>query len=193
MTVMKTTGNNINSVLKGIFNEKELQAIKDTILYGAWGDTDIEFDGVDFPAWGFCTNDCSQGGHFKGREVTNIWKSISNKIKKTEASKFMKHANDWWGDGTGDMVFFRTDGFFEGKTYEGLVAWAKTPTRFSAEVRCGFYLKELKEIEGVLAGGMNFESSSYRAWAKKRIASLKRKIARAEKAMEKSLKNADEK
>lgn len=181
---MKTTGNNINSVLKGIFNEKELQAIKDTILYGAWGDTDIEFSEGIFPAWGFCTNDCSQGGHFKGREVTNVWKSISRKIAKTEASKFMKHANDWWGDGTGDMVFFRTDGFFEGETYKGLVAWAKKQVRPSAEVRCGLYLKELKEKEAI----ENPDKET-----RKRIASLKRKIDRASKAIGKSLKNTEEK
>lgn len=185
---MKTTGNNINSVLKGIFNEKELQAIKDTILYGAWGDTDIEFDGVDFPAWGFCTNDCSQGGHFKGREVTNIWKSISNKIKKTEASKFMKHANDWWGDGTGDMVFFRTDGFFEGRSYEGLVAWAKGEKKAqpTAQERLEKYTKELQEREALIEQDMKSEEVKANH---KRIASLKRKIVRAEK----SLKNAEEK
>ena len=191
MTVMKTTGNNINSVLKGIFNEQEIQAIKDTILYGAWGDTDIEFDGVAFPAWGFCTNDCSQGGHFKGREVTNIWKSISNKIKKTEASKFMKHANDWWGDGTGDMVFFRTDGFFKGgETYKVLIEWAKKQVRPSAEERCALYLKELKELE---KKHLKETDNKVIREQNKRIASLNRKIARATKAIEKSLKNTEEK
>lgn len=185
---MKTTGNNINSVLKGIFNEKELQAIKDTILYGAWGDTDIDFSEGTFPAWGFCTNDCSQGGHFKGREVTNIWKSISNKINKTEASKFMAHKNDWWGDGTGDMVFFRTDGFFEGRSYEGLVAWAKGEKKAqpTAQERLEKYTKELQEREALIEQDMKSEEVKANH---KRIASLKRKIARAEK----SLKNAEEK
>lgn len=185
---MKTTGNNLNSVLKGIFNEKELQAIKDTILYGAWGDTDIEFDGEISTAWGFCTNDCSKGGHFKGREVTNIWKSISRKISKTEALKFMKHANDWWCDGSGDMVFFRTDGFFENGRYEGLVAWAKgeKKAQSTAQERLEKYTKELQEREALIEQDMKTEEvkTNY-----KRIASLKRKIARAEK----SLKNAEEK
>lgn len=185
---MKATGNNINSVLKGIFNEKELQAIKDTILYGAWGDTDIEFNGEILPAWGFCTNDCSQGGHFKGREVTNIWKSISNKIKKTEASKFMKHANDWWGDGTGDMVFFRTDGFFEGGGYKGLFAWAKGEKKAqpTAQERLEKYTKELQEREALIEQDMKSEEVKANH---KRIASLKRKITRAEKF----LKNAEKK
>ena len=184
---MKTTGNNINSVLRGIFSEKEIQAIKDTIIYGAWGDTDIEFDGIDFPAWGFCTNDCSQGGHFKGREVTNIWKSIASKIKKTEASKFMKHANDWWGDGTGDMVFFRMGGFFEGG-YNELVAWAKGEKKAqpTAQERLEKYTKELQERETLIEKDMKSEEIKTNH---KRIASLKRKIARAEK----SLKNAEEK
>lgn len=181
---MKTTGNNLQFTFKEIirqyFDEKQLQAIKDVILYGGWGDTDIEFKGgMVEPAFGFCTNDTSAGGHFKGREVTRVWSEIAKVIKTTDAGKFMAHRNDYWGDGSGDMVFIRLGGYFKGG-YDSFVEWAKKQTRPSAEVRCGLYLKELKEKEAI----ENPDKET-----KKRIASLKRKIARAEK----SLKNAEEK
>ena len=46
----------------------EQQLLKDTINYGAWGDTDMEFrnDAGDIEtvyAWGYCTNDAKNAGH----------------------------------------------------------------------------------------------------------------------------------
>ena len=193
MTVMKKTGNNLQFTFKEIirqyFDEKQLQAIKDVILYGGWGDTDIEFkDGTTCMAYGFCTNDTSEGGHFKGREVTRVWSEIAKVIKTTDAGKFMAHRNDYWGDGSGDMVFIRLGGFFKGG-YDSFVEWAKKQSRPSAEVRCGLYLKELKEREALIEQDMKSEEVKAN---RKRIASLKRKIERASKAIEKSLKNTEE-
>ena len=181
--VMKATGNNFKSTVEKFFNAEQQQAIKDAILYGEWGDADIEFSTGCYNAYGFITNETDKGGHFKGREVTKIWSQIARIIKSTEAAEFMSHRHDYWADGSGDAVFIRLEGFFKGG-YDSFVEWAKVPVkqpRPSAEVRCALYLKELKEKEGI--ENPNKET-------RKRIASLKRKIARASKAIEKSLKNA---
>ena len=184
---MKTTGNNFRKEISQYFNEFQIQALKDVILYGGWGDADVEFnDGTTCMAYGFCTNDTSKGDHFKGREVTKVWSEIAKVIKNTDAGKFMAHKNDYWGDGSGDMVFIRLNDFFNGG-YDSFVEWAKIPVkqaRPSAEVRCGLYLKELKEKEAI----ENPDKET-----RKRIASLKRKIDRATKAIEKSLTNTEEK
>lgn len=185
---MKTTGNKFNSTFSKFFDKNEIQAIKDTIRFGSWGDVEMTFaDGKDAYSWGFCTNDCHKGGHFKGREVTKIWSSIARKIRKTEAGLFLQHANDWWGDGTGDMMFVRLDGFFDGD-YDDLIAWARDKKKVqpTAQERLENYTKELQEREALIEQDM--KSDEVKA-NHKRIASLKRKIARAEK----SLKNADEK
>ena len=191
MTVMKTTGNNFKKVISQYFNERQQQAFKDVILYGGWGDATVGFSDGDAMGYGFITNDTSEGGHFKGREVTQVWSEISRIIKKTDVGQFLAHRNDYWGDGSGDVIFIRLDGFFKGD-YDSFVEWAKIPVkqaRPSAEVRCGLYLKELKEREALIEEDMKSEEVKAN---RKRIASLKRKIERASKAIEKSLKNAEE-
>ena len=93
---MKTTGNNFRKEISQYFNEFQIQALKDVILYGGWGDADVEFnDGTTCMAYGFCTNDTSKGDHFKGREVTKVWSEIAKVIKNTDAGKFMAHKNDY--------------------------------------------------------------------------------------------------
>lgn len=185
---MKTKGNNFKKVISQYFNERQQQAFKDVILYGGWGDATVGFSDGDAYGYGFITNDTAEGGHFKGREVTQVWSEISRIIKKTDAGQFLAHRNDYWGDGSGDVIFIRLDGFFKGG-YDSFVEWAKKQARPSAEVRCGLYLKELKEREALDEEYMKVDEV---AANRKRIASLKRKIARATKAIEKSLKNAEE-
>lgn len=180
--VMKTTGNKFNSTFSKFFDKNEIQAIKDTIRFGGWGDVDMNFaDGKDAYCWGSCTNDCHKGGHFKGREVTKIWSGIARKIKKTEAGLFLQHANDWWGDGTGDMMFVRLDGFFDGGVDE-LYAWARGESRpkLSSQDRLDKYSKELSERQALIEEDMKVDEVKAN---RKRIASLKRKIARAEKSL----------
>ena len=114
-----------------IFTPQQLQAIKDAIIYGAWGDTSQEFYGKDgrlsetHYAWGFCTNDIYKGGHFKNRRsMSGIISGISKKIK-TEKLNFIIHCSDWWDDGTGDMMFIAMD-VVDAKIEE-LEEWAKDP------------------------------------------------------------------
>ncbi len=68
-----------------IFTPQQLQAIKDAIIYGAWGDTSQEFYGKDSQlsethyAWGFCTNDI-----YKGKLIEEFRKGIIVKLKYVE-------------------------------------------------------------------------------------------------------------
>lgn len=91
----------------------EQQLLKDTINYGSWGDCDMEFrneagDIETTGAWGYCTNDAKEGGHFKGRQISTMFRSIYKKLcPYKHTGRFMSQCNDWWGDGTGDMLFIR--------------------------------------------------------------------------------------
>lgn len=98
----------ISQVFARYFNENEIQAIKDCIIYGSWGDAEVRFgnDEEDAFGFGYCTNDTKKGGHFVGRQISAIWSSISKKIEKNHLN-WMVHFPDWWGNGTGDMLFIR--------------------------------------------------------------------------------------
>lgn len=98
-----------------VLTDDEKQLLKDTINYGSWGDGDMEFlddngnietDGM----MGYCTNDAKLGGHFKGCVVSTMFRSIYKKLCKGEHNKvgrYISHCNDWWCDGSGDMLFIR--------------------------------------------------------------------------------------
>lgn len=92
----------------------EQQLLKDTIKYGSWGDCDMEFlvDGKvkTFSCWGYCTNDAKTAGHFSGRKISAMFKSIYKKFGIVEnMGEVMCHMSDWWEDGSGDMLFIRGD------------------------------------------------------------------------------------
>lgn len=68
-------------IIESQLTADEQQLLKDTINYGAWGDCDMEFrneagDIETSSAWGYCTNDAKQAGHFSGRKVATMFKSI---------------------------------------------------------------------------------------------------------------------
>ena len=101
---------NIVSVL----TDEQKQVLKDCINYGAWGDGDEKFlndDGsVDwYGMYGYCTNDAKDAGHFSGRKVSALFRAIYNRLceKDHEIGKVVSHCSDWWGDGSGDMLFIR--------------------------------------------------------------------------------------
>lgn len=98
----------LSQVFARYFSENEIQAIKDCVLHGSWGDAEVRFgnDTEDAFGFGYCTNETKRGGHFVGRQVSAIWSSISKKISKN-GLRWMVHFNDWWGDGSGDMLFIR--------------------------------------------------------------------------------------
>jgi len=108
MKIFETILAEINSKLTA----DQIQLLKDTIRYGAWGDTDMEFmeDGnvVTDSAFGYCTNDAKKGGHFSGRQVSAMFRSIYKKLGMVNGmSRYFTQCSDWWGDGSGDMFFIR--------------------------------------------------------------------------------------
>lgn len=118
----------ISEVINAIESQltaNEQQLLKDTINYGFWGDCDIEFrneagDVETTYAWGYCTNDAKKAGHFSGRKVATMFKSIYKKLcPENHTGRFLSQCNDWWGDGSGDMLFIR------GELSNSLEEWAK--------------------------------------------------------------------
>lgn len=106
----------------------EKQLLKDTINKGAWGDTDMSFreqsgDVVTINAYGYCTNDAHKAGNFKGRIVSQMFKAIYKKLCPNKGvGIYLTQINDWWGDGSGDMLFIRT-GY-----YKAFEEWARDVT-----------------------------------------------------------------
>lgn len=115
--------------LFNVFNPIQVRAIKDAIIHGAWGGTDMEFYGCsDIPdqthrAFGYCTNDIYRGGSFKNRRsISGVISGISKMIKEYKLG-FIITCSDWWGDGTGDMLFINLDAVEA--EYEDILEWAK--------------------------------------------------------------------
>lgn len=72
--------------------------------------------------FGYCTNDAKEAGHFSGRAVSAMFKAIYRKLcpaHHNQIGRFVSHCNDWWGDGTGDMLFIRAG------HYQVFEQWAK--------------------------------------------------------------------
>lgn len=93
--------------------DDQQQLLADTIIHGEWGDCEMTFldeNGKDEDALctGYCTNDAKNGGHFSGRKVSTMFRSIYNKVElQPGTGEIICHCNDWWGDGSGDMMFIR--------------------------------------------------------------------------------------
>ena len=121
--------NKITKKLATIFTEKQIQVLKDSWRYGSWGDAEVNFS-KDKDEWGLgaCTNDAKHGGHFTGRQISGIMSGISKKIDATHTDMVVNFP-DWWGDGTGDMVFFNIEAFgFDNSTdgWSALDEWSKS-------------------------------------------------------------------
>ena len=98
----------INKLFEAVFTENEIQALKDAWRYGAWGDSEVNFGDGEEWGLGACTNDIKKGGHFSGRQISGIVSSISKKADEMD-SYLLVCEPDWWGDGSGDMVFFNIE------------------------------------------------------------------------------------
>ena len=102
--------------LVSVLTDEQQQVLKDAINYGSWGDADYEFikeDGSETETvgmYGYCTNDAKNAGHFEGRKISGLFRSIYNKMcpeHHHQIGKVISHCSDWWGDGSGDMLFIR--------------------------------------------------------------------------------------
>ena len=111
---MKATIQQIEQIVS-VLTDDEKQLLKDTINHGLWGDSAWEFldenGNVETVAmYGYCTNDAHLAGHFRGRQVAAIFKSIYRKLcpaVDNQVGRYISHCNDWWGDGSADMLFIR--------------------------------------------------------------------------------------
>lgn len=100
--------------LLSVLSEDEKTLLKDTIRFGGWGDCEMVFRDEagnieTVYCYGYCTNDAHLGGHFSGRKVSSMFRSIYKKLCPDKCiGRFVSHCSDWWGDGSGDMLFIRT-------------------------------------------------------------------------------------
>lgn len=104
------------TIIVSVLTDDEKTILKDCIKHGWWGDGDYEFldeDGKVETAHmdGFCTNDAKDGGHFSGRKVSAMFRSIYKKLCPFQHTigRYISHCSDWWGDGRGDMLFIREE------------------------------------------------------------------------------------
>lgn len=108
------TAINVNELLSQLTDEQK-QLLKDTINFGFWGDTDMEFVNNEgevetFGSDGYCTNDAKKAGHFNGRKISAMFRSIYKKLCVVDGmGTFLTHCSDWWGKGTGDMLFIKSE------------------------------------------------------------------------------------
>lgn len=108
--------NLIEKILSPLTDD-EKTLLKDTILHGSWGSAEYDFAEEDGsistkPMYGYCTNDAVLGGHFSGRIVSQMFRSIYKKMcgyYKNQIGNVISHCHDWWEDGSGDMLFIREE------------------------------------------------------------------------------------
>lgn len=116
---MKVTINEVQEIVS-VLTADEQQLLKDSINCGAWGDTEEEFinsngEQETVYCYGYCTNDAKNAEHFRGRIVASMFKSMYKKLcpeNHNQIGRYISHCNDWWGDGSGDMLFIRT-GYYQ--------------------------------------------------------------------------------
>lgn len=114
----------IVSVLKPI----QQQLLKDVILYGSWGDGDMSFlnDNGEIETdymFGYFTDYDKRAkneitGRARGAQFRSIYKKLCSECKN-QIGRWISHCNDWWGDGTGNMLFIR------GNAVQAFEEWAK--------------------------------------------------------------------
>ena len=115
---------NLIQQIEASLTDEQQQLRKDTINFGFWGDGSYEFlingELQTCMMNGYCTNDAKEGGHFEGQKISAMFRSIYSKLGlKKGIGEYISHCSDWWGDGTGDMIFIRKD------VCEDIEEWAK--------------------------------------------------------------------
>ena len=101
--------------LVSVLDQDEQQLLKDAIKHGSWGDGEYEFanpfgETETAGMYGYCTNDAKLGGHFEGRKISAMFRNIYRKLcpyNRHTIGCVISHCRDWWGDGSGDMLFIR--------------------------------------------------------------------------------------
>ena len=119
----------LNNTL-ALLNIAEQLILKDAIIYGSWGDAEVNFKDGDAFGFGYCTNDAARAGHFTGRQRSALFRSVYRKLgilgQGCGSNENFYYCNDWWGDGSGDMFFIRGRKDADGKRlYEVFEEWAR--------------------------------------------------------------------
>lgn len=125
---MKASIENVREQVS-VLTPDEQQLLKDAIRYGSWGSGDYEFyvapdsDKTETVyMYGYYTNDAKNGGHFEGRKIASMFRSIYRKMCKDVnhgIGYVLSHCSDWWDDGSGDMLFIR------GSWVDAFEEWSK--------------------------------------------------------------------
>lgn len=108
-----------------VLTAEQQQLLKDTLNYGSWGDGTYDFideNGKieEDQMCGYCTNDAKRAGNFSGRKISAMFRSIYKKLcPENGLGTIISHCSDWWGDGSGDMLFIRED------YYRAFEEWSK--------------------------------------------------------------------
>lgn len=118
---MRTT----EQILENLSDDQK-QLLADTIVHGAWGDTDTFFEGEkeSVRVYGYITDLAYKGNHFERKTLSNKFKSLFKALglKGDERSKvcdMMQWIYDWWEDGSGSILLIRED------ITDSLEKWAK--------------------------------------------------------------------
>lgn len=101
-----------------VLTDEQKQVLKDCINHGCWGDGEYEFLDENGKVetvmmYGYCTNDAKNGGHFSGRKMSGLFRGIYHRLCSKDyghkVGRVLSHCTDWWGDGSGDMLFIRNE------------------------------------------------------------------------------------
>jgi hypothetical protein len=100
----------LNEILANL-NEEQKQLLADTINHGAWGDADVFYgNNENAYGYGYITDLAYKGNHFERKSLSNRFRSLF-KALGLEGNKWNKQSDemcwmyDWWGDGTGSILF----------------------------------------------------------------------------------------
>ena len=104
-----------NEILSNL-NDEQKQLFADTIIHGAWGDTDTIFKGETEPVmvYGYITDLAYQGKHFERKSLSNRFRDLFKALGlegngHEKQSDTMQWMYDWWGDGSGSILLIRED------------------------------------------------------------------------------------
>lgn len=104
----------LNEILANL-NEEQKQLLADTINHGGWGDAEVEFNNNEIAYGdGYITDEAYRGNHFERKSLSNRFRSLFKALglegnKYGKRSDEMKWMYDWWGDGTGSILFIREE------------------------------------------------------------------------------------
>ena len=111
---MSTTIQQIEQIVSTL-TKGEKRLLKDIINKGACGDYAWEFldekgNVETVEAYGYCVYYSYHAKLLKGCAITAMCQSICGKLcpaVNNQVGRYISHRNDWWGDGSADMLFIR--------------------------------------------------------------------------------------